>query len=85
MMGDLVVAGEGGVHGCPAAHHVREHAEHDQVADPDAESCPQQRIAAAPIPARAYVAALLPNRGYPLDYQLPYEQDEQARHVEAVG
>ena len=50
---DLVVARERRVDRGAAAHHVGEHAEHDQVADDHAHRRAQQRIDAAAVPARA--------------------------------
>ena len=57
MVGDLVVAREGRVDGRPAAHHVGEDAEDDQVAHDHADAGPHQRVDAAAVAARAHVAA----------------------------
>ena len=53
----LVVARERRVDGGPPAHHVGEHAGHDQVAHEDAERRPHQRVDAAAVAARPHVAA----------------------------
>ena len=53
---DLVVAREGGVDGRAAAHHVREHAVDDQVADDHAHRAAQERVDAAAVTSRAHVA-----------------------------
>ena len=84
-MGDLVVARERRVHRGPPAHHVRQHAEHDQVADEDAHRRAQERIDPAAVAAGADVAALLARGRDPLDHDLPEVEHEQPGDVEAVG
>ena len=82
---DLVVARERRIDRGAAAHHVGEHAEHDQVADDHAHRRPQQRIDPAAVAARAHVAAGRPDRRRPLEQHLPPEQDQRPRDVEPVG
>ena len=81
---DLVVAREGRVDRRPPLHHVAEDAVDNQVADDDAHRRPQERIGAAPMAARADVTPTLLRSGDPLDDQLPGEEDERPRDVEAV-
>ena len=82
---DLVVARERRVDGRAAAHHVREDAVDDQVADDDAHRGAHERIDAAAVASRPHVAADRPERRSPLEDDLPDEQDERTRDVEAVG
>ena len=82
---DLVVARERGVDGRAAAHHVREHAVHDQVADDHAHRAAQERVDAAAVASRAHVAADRAERSRPFEDDLPPEQDERSRDVEPVG
>ena len=79
MVGNLVVAREGGVDRWTAAHHVGEHAEHDQVADDDAQSGAEKRVAPSASAARENVAA-------PLAYgRRQFEQHEHHRERQAQG
>ena len=84
-MRHLVVARERRVDGGSSAHHVGEHARHDQVAHEDAQRAPHQRVDAAAMAARVHVAPDRARGGRPLEDDLPDEQDERARHVVAVG
>ena len=81
---DLVVAREGRVDGGAPAHHVGEHARHDQVAHEDAERAPHERVDAAAVAARPHVPADCAQRGSPLQDDLPAEEDERAGRVVAV-
>ena len=83
-MGDLVVARERRVDRGSALHHVLEHAVDDQVANEHAERAAHQRVVAAAVTARAHVAPLRPARRRELEHDLPEEEHEDARHVEAV-
>ena len=85
VVGDLVVARERGVDGGAPAHHVGQHAEDDEVAHDHAHEAAHQRIDPAAVPARAHVAPRRPGRGQHLEHDLPDEQDERTRDVEAVG
>ena len=85
MVGDLVVAREGGVDRGAPLHHVGEDAVDDQVADDDAERRPQERVDAAAVAARPDVAPLRPPGGRPLEHDLPEEEHEHRDDVEAVG
>ena len=85
VVGDLVVAREGGVHRGAPAHHVREDPEHDEVADDDAHRRAHQRIDAAAMAARAHVASCGAGGSRQLQHDLPPEQHERARDVEPVG
>ena len=62
---DLVVAGERRVYRRPPAHHVGEHAEHDQIADDHAHRPAHQRVDPAAMAARPDVSAGRANRGGP--------------------
>ena len=86
MVGDLVVARERRVDGGPSAHHVGEDAEDDQVADDhahrrahEADRCRRDGRAGARRGAPRAAAAVQ------LEHDLPEEQHERARDVEAVG
>ena len=68
VVGDLVVARERRVDGGPAAHHVGEHAGHDQVAHEHAQRRAHQRVDAAAVAARAHVAADRAQRRRPLEH-----------------
>ena len=57
VMRDLVVTRERGVHGGTPAHHVGEHAEHDQVADDHAQRGAKEWIATSTGTAGADVTA----------------------------
>ena len=81
---DLVVARERGVHGGAAAHHVREDAVDDQVADDHAHRAADERVDAAAVAARPDVAPDGAERCRPLEDDLPAEEHERARDVEAV-
>ena len=81
---DLVVTRERRVDRRPPSHHVGEDAVHDQVAHDDAHCGAHERVDAAAVPARPNVAPPLARRGRPLEDHLPAEEDEHARHVEAV-
>ena len=83
-MRDLVVARERRVDRGPALHHVLEHAVDDQVADEHAHRAAHQRVVAAAVTARPHVAALGAARRRDLEHDLPEEEHEDARHVEAV-
>ena len=85
MVGDLVVARERRVDRGAPAHHVGQHAEDDQVADDHAHRAAHQRIDAAAMPARPHVAPGRARGRGQLEHDLPEEQDERARDVEAVG
>ena len=82
---DLVVARERRVHGRAAAHHVGQHAVDDQVAHDHA----HRRRAATGRSRRGARAAgrrgASRGRSRPLQDDLPAEQHERARDVEAVG
>ena len=82
---DFVVAREGRVDGGPPAHHVGEDARDDQIAHEDAEGRSHERVDAAPVAARAHVAALRAQRCRPLEDDFPAEEDERPRRVLAVG
>ena len=85
MVRHLVVARKGRVHRGTAAHHVGEHAEHDQVAHDHAHDAAQHRVDATPVTARTDVApAGSQCRGH-LQRDLPDEQHQRASDVEAVG
>ena len=84
VVGDLVVAREGRVDGGAPAHHVGQDAEHDQVAHDHAHRPAQQRVDPAAVAARLDVAAAGADRRGPLQQDLPDEQHERARDVEAV-
>jgi hypothetical protein len=85
VVGDLVVAREGGVHRGPAAHHVGQDGEDDEVADDHAHRRPHQRIAAAAVAAWPHVATGGAGRCRQLEHDLPEEEHEGARDVEPVG
>jgi hypothetical protein len=85
MVGDLVVAGEGGIHRGASAHHVGQDAEDDEVADDHAHRAAHQRIDAATMAARAHVAAGRARGRRDLQHDLPQEEHERARDVEAVA
>ena len=76
---DLVVARERRVDGGSPAHHVGQHARHDQVAHEDAQRAAHQRVDAASMPARPHVAADRARGRRPLEDHLPAEQHERAR------
>ena len=80
-----LVARERRVDGRAAAHHVREDAVDDQVADDDAHRAAQERVDAAPVAARLHVPADGAQRRSPLEHHLEREQDEGASDVEPVG
>ena len=84
MVRDLVVAGEGGVDGGAAAHHVGEDAGDDQVADKDAERATHQRVDPAAVATRLHVTANRTKRGRPFQDHLPAEQHQGAGGVVAV-
>ena len=84
VVGDLVVAREGRVDRGAPLHHVREDAVDDQVADDDAHRGAHERVEAAAVAARLHVAPALAGRGRDLERDLPEEEDERARDVEAV-
>ena len=84
VVGDLVVARERRVHHRPPFHHVGKHAEDDQVTHGNAHRRAHEGIGAAPVAARADVAARATSGRRPLQHDLPEEEDEQARDVEAV-
>ena len=65
--------------------HVAEHAEDDQVAHEHAQRRAQERVLAAAVPAGPHVAPRSLGRGRDLQHDLPEEQHERARDVEAVG
>jgi hypothetical protein len=79
VVGDLVVAGEGRVHGGASAHHVGQDAEDDEVADDHAHRAAHQRIDAAAMAARAHVAAGRARGRRDLEHDLPQEEHERAR------
>ena len=83
-MGDLVVAREGRVDRGAAAHHVGQDAVHDQVAHDHAHRRPQQRVDPAAVPARPHVPPGRAHRRRPFEDELPAEEHERPRHVEAV-
>ena len=85
VVGDLVVAGERRVDRGTPVHHVGQDAEDDEVADEHAHRRAHERIDAAAVPARADVAARGARGGGDLEHDLPGEQHERARDVEAVG
>ena len=84
VMRDLVVARERRVDRGPALHHVLEDAVDDQVAHEHAERAAHQRVVAAAVTTRAHVAPLRAARGGDLEHDLPEEEDEDTRDVEAV-
>ena len=85
MVGDLVVARERRVDGGAPFHHVAEDAEDDQVAHDDAHGRAHERVEPASVAAGPDVAAALAGRGGDLEQDLPEEEDERPRDVEAVG
>ena len=82
---DLVVAREGRVDRGAALEHVGDHGVHGQVADEDADAGADERVLDAAMAARADVALRLPDRRGQLEEDLPEDEHEQPRHVEAVG
>ena len=80
----LVVARERRVDGRPPAHHVRDHAEDDQVADDHAHRRPHERVDAAAMAAGPDVAPRAPDRRRPLEDHLVEEEDEHPGDVEPV-
>ncbi len=83
-MRHLVVARERRVHGGPASHHVGENARDDQVAHEDAHRSSDERVDAAPVPARPDVSADCAQRSRPFEDDLEPEENERAGHVVAV-
>ena len=81
---DLVVAREGGVDGGTAAHHVREDAVDDQVADDHAHRAAEEGVDAAAVAPRLHVATDRSERRRPLEQDLECEQDERPCDVESV-
>src|SRR5262249_33760921 len=73
-----------GVADGPSFHHVRDHAVHDQVADDYAHRRAHERVRAAAMPARPDVAPLRADRRSPFEDDLPEEEHEHPRDVEAV-
>ena len=84
VVGDLVVAGEGRVDRRPALHQVREHAEHDQVADDDAHRSAYERIDPTAMATRSDIAANGSEGGDPLEDDLPEHEHQRASHVVPV-
>ena len=84
VMSDLVVAGERRVDRRPPAHHVGEHAEHDQIAHDHAHCRAHQRVDPAAMAARAHVPAGRADRRGPFQQDLPEEQHERPCDVEPV-
>ena len=86
VVGHLVVARERRVHRRTAAHHVGEHAEHDQVAHaPRTARLGAARTCACARPRGRTSRRTWRHAPRPLQDHLPGEQDEHARDVEAVG
>ena len=85
VMGDLVVAREGGVDRRPADEHVREHGVDDEVAQADAHSGAQERVDPTAVPTGTHVSPALARGRDDLQDHLPDDQDDRSRHVEAVG
>ncbi len=83
-MRDLVVAREGRVDRRSALQHVGEDSVDDQVADDDAHGRPHEWVDASAVPARTDVAADRAEGGGPLEEDLPEEEHEHPRDVEAV-
>ena len=84
MVGDLVVAREGRVDRGPALEHVGEDAVHDEVAHDDAHRGAHEGVEAAAMPTRTDVAPDRAQGRGPLEKDLPEEEHEHARDVEAV-
>ncbi len=80
----LVVAGERRVDRRSTLEHVGQDAVHDQVADDDAHRGAHERVDAAAMTSRTNVAADRAQGRGPLEAELPEEEDEDARDVEAV-
>ncbi len=81
----LVVAGEAGVDGGHAHHHVADDAVHGEVAHEDGETGAHERVAERAVAARLHVPAPLPGRAGQLQRHLVEEEHEGARDVVAVG
>ena len=83
-MRHLVVAREGGIDRGAAAHHVRQHAEDDEVADDHAHETAQQGIDAAAVAAGPDVPPGRAGGRRPLQHDLPDEQHQRAGDVEPI-